>query len=69
MIGALRAVQDGLLEFESIRPHSETVLSISLDTSANHLNDLLTVKQIAAVLHRPTSPMCRSSSTAGGTRI
>ena len=52
VISVLRAVQDGLLDFESIRPHIEIILSISLDSSANYINDLVTVKQIQSVLHR-----------------
>ena len=48
----LHAVQEGLLEFEAIRPHVEIVLSHSLDKDSDLLNDLVTPEQIAAVLQR-----------------
>lgn len=52
VITVLRAVQDGLLEFEAVRGHVEIVLSLSLDADADLLNDLVTPGQIAAMLDR-----------------
>ena len=52
VITLLRAVQDGLIEFEAVRPHVEIVLSRSLDADADLLNDLVTPEQIAAMLER-----------------
>ena len=52
-ITALRAVQDGLLEFEGeVQLDVETVLSRSLDAHSDRLNDKVTSEQIAAVLQR-----------------
>jgi hypothetical protein len=48
----LRAVQDGLLDFEAFRPHIEIVMSLSLDIDADLLNDLVTPEQIAETLER-----------------
>ena len=53
VITALRAVQDGLLEFEGeVQAAIEIILSKSLDAHADRLNDKVTTEQIAAVLER-----------------
>ncbi len=52
MITALRAVQEGLLEFEAIQPHVEVVLAQSLDWASDLVNELVTSEQIADVLER-----------------
>ena len=53
VIAALRAVQDGLLEFEGeLQGDIEVVLSLSLDAHADRINGKVTTEQIAAVLER-----------------
>ena len=53
MVTALRAVQDGELEFEGeVQEDIETVMSLSLDAYADRINDRVTTEQIAAVLER-----------------
>ena len=53
VITALRAVQDGLLEFEGeVQEDIEVILSKSLDAHSDRLNDKVTSEQIAAVLER-----------------
>ena len=53
VITALRAVQDGLLEFEGeVQEDIEIILSKSLDAHSDRLNDKVTSEQIAAVLER-----------------
>ena len=52
VIAALRAAEDGLLEFEAMRPHIEIVLEHSIDLNADAINDMVTPEQVAAVLMR-----------------
>ena len=53
VIAALRAVQDGLLEFEGeLQGDIEVVLSLSLDAHADRINGKVTTEQIAGVLER-----------------
>lgn len=52
VITALRAVQDGLLEFETIQHDVETVLSLSLDYNSDLVNERVSSEQIAAMLDR-----------------
>ena len=53
VIAALRAVQDGLLEFEGeLQGDIEVVLSLSLDAHADRINGKVTTEQIADVLER-----------------
>ena len=53
VIAALRAAQDGLLEFEGeLQGDIEVVLSLSLDAHADRINGKVTTEQIAAVLER-----------------
>ena len=52
VITALRAVQDGLVEFEDVQRDVEIVLSLSLDHNSDLINERITSGQIAAVLER-----------------
>ena len=52
VITALRAVQDGLIEFEAVRENVEIVLSLSLDHNSDLVNERVTSEQIAAMLER-----------------
>ena len=52
VIAALRAVQDGVLEFSDIQNDVEIVLEHSIDLNADAINALVTPEQVAAVLER-----------------
>ncbi len=50
VIAALRKVQQGDLDFELIEPHLDEVLHHSLDSSADFINDQVTVDEVQSVL-------------------
>lgn len=52
LVAALRAVQDGLLEFEAIEENLELVLYYSLDKSTDEISDFITPEQVGAVMAR-----------------
>lgn len=52
LVAALRAVQDGLLEFEAIEENLELVLYYSLDKNTDEIAELITPDQVGAVMAR-----------------
>ncbi len=52
LVAALRAVQDGLLEFEAIEENLQLVLYYSLDKNTDEIAELITPEQVGAVMVR-----------------
>lgn len=52
LVAALRAVQDGLLEFEAIEEHVPLVLHYSLDKNTDEIAMLITPEQVNEVMAR-----------------
>ncbi|MBH77434.1 MAG: hypothetical protein CL897_04305 [Dehalococcoidia bacterium] len=52
LTASLRAVQDGLLEFESIEEDVQTVLHYSLDKNTDEIASLITPEQVGVVMAR-----------------
>ncbi len=52
VVAALRAVQDGLLEFSEVEEHIDLVLWHSLDKNTDAIAELVTPEQVAEVVER-----------------